>query len=98
MAGESPGHGKSVPTKAKAENCSLIANKKLMKCTSAQLLTMRCGRKVRGGFWLRIRKPFATIGNMSPEFGSTITYFPIEDKTLEYMRRGVGLNKCKEVA
>jgi len=29
----------------------------------------------------------ATIGNMSPEFGSTITYFPIDDKTLEYMRK-----------
>lgn len=29
----------------------------------------------------------ATIGNMSPEFGSTITYFPVDDKTLEYMRR-----------
>lgn len=29
----------------------------------------------------------ATIGNMSPEFGCTITYFPIDDKTLEYMRR-----------
>lgn len=28
----------------------------------------------------------ATIGNMSPEFGSTITYFPIDDKTLDYMR------------
>jgi aconitate hydratase len=28
----------------------------------------------------------ATIGNMSPEFGCTITYFPIDDKTLEYMR------------
>ncbi|MFI5123825.1 MAG: aconitate hydratase AcnA [Chitinophagales bacterium] len=29
----------------------------------------------------------ATIGNMSPEFGSTVTYFPIDDKTLEYMRK-----------
>jgi len=29
----------------------------------------------------------ATIGNMSPEFGCTITYFPIDDKTLDYMRR-----------
>jgi len=29
----------------------------------------------------------ATIGNMSPEFGCTITYFPIDTKTLEYMRR-----------
>jgi len=29
----------------------------------------------------------ATIGNMSPEFGCTITYFPIDDKTLEYMRK-----------
>ena len=29
----------------------------------------------------------ATIGNMSPEFGCTITYFPIDEKTLEYMRR-----------
>lgn len=29
----------------------------------------------------------ATIGNMSPEFGSTITYFPIDNKTLDYMRK-----------
>lgn len=29
----------------------------------------------------------ATIGNMSPEFGCTITYFPIDDKTLEYMQK-----------
>ncbi len=29
----------------------------------------------------------ATIGNMSPEFGCTISYFPIDDKTLEYMRK-----------
>ncbi|MCM4154735.1 aconitate hydratase AcnA [Gramella sp. AN32] len=29
----------------------------------------------------------ATIGNMSPEFGCTITYFPIDDKTLDYMRQ-----------
>ncbi|HPG33839.1 MAG TPA: aconitate hydratase AcnA, partial [Lentimicrobium sp.] len=28
----------------------------------------------------------ATIGNMSPEFGCTVTYFPIDDRTLEYMR------------
>lgn len=28
----------------------------------------------------------ATIGNMSPEFGCTVTYFPFDDKTLEYMR------------
>ena len=28
----------------------------------------------------------ATLGNMSPEFGSTISIFPIDDKTLEYMR------------
>ncbi len=28
----------------------------------------------------------ATIGNMSPEFGCTITYFPIDERTLEYMR------------
>jgi aconitate hydratase len=27
----------------------------------------------------------ATIGNMSPEFGCTITYFPIDEKTLEYL-------------
>lgn len=35
----------------------------------------------------------ATIGNMSPEFGCTITYFPIDDKTLEYMR---GSNRSEE--
>ncbi len=29
----------------------------------------------------------ATIGNMSPEFGCTVTYFPIDDKTLEFMRK-----------
>lgn len=28
----------------------------------------------------------ATIANMSPEFGCTVTYFPIDDRTLEYMR------------
>lgn len=28
----------------------------------------------------------ATIGNMSPEFGCTVTYFPIDERTLEYMR------------
>jgi aconitate hydratase len=27
----------------------------------------------------------ATIGNMSPEFGCTITYFPIDEKTLQYL-------------
>lgn len=29
----------------------------------------------------------ATISNMSPEFGCTITYFPIDDQTLDYMQR-----------
>ena len=29
----------------------------------------------------------ATIGNMSPEFGCTVTYFPIDNKTLDYMRK-----------
>ncbi|MDN5795934.1 MAG: aconitate hydratase [Intrasporangium sp.] len=28
----------------------------------------------------------ATIGNMSPEYGSTATMFPIDDETLSYMR------------
>lgn len=28
----------------------------------------------------------ATIANMSPEFGCTVTYFPIDDRTLQYMR------------
>ncbi|GAA0204935.1 aconitate hydratase AcnA [Kangiella japonica] len=28
----------------------------------------------------------ATISNMSPEFGCTVTYFPIDDRTLDYMR------------
>ncbi|MET1057845.1 MAG: aconitate hydratase AcnA [Pedobacter sp.] len=28
----------------------------------------------------------ASIGNMSPEFGCTVTYFPIDSKTLDYMR------------
>ncbi|PRD46483.1 aconitate hydratase AcnA [Sphingobacterium haloxyli] len=29
----------------------------------------------------------ATISNMSPEFGCTVTYFPIDDQTLDYMER-----------
>ncbi|HQD08727.1 MAG TPA: aconitase family protein, partial [Flavihumibacter sp.] len=29
----------------------------------------------------------ATISNMSPEFGCTVTYFPIDAQTLDYMRR-----------
>ncbi len=29
----------------------------------------------------------ATIANMSPEFGCTVTYFPIDDQTLEYMQK-----------
>ena len=28
----------------------------------------------------------ATLGNMSPEYGSTITIFPIDDQTLRYLR------------
>jgi aconitate hydratase len=28
----------------------------------------------------------ATIGNMSPEYGSTVTIFPVDDETLRYMR------------
>lgn len=28
----------------------------------------------------------ATISNMSPEFGCTVTYFPIDDQTVSYMR------------
>jgi len=29
----------------------------------------------------------ATISNMSPEFGSTVSYFPIDDQTLDYLRK-----------
>lgn len=29
----------------------------------------------------------ATISNMSPEFGCTVTYFPIDQQTLDYMHR-----------
>src|SRR6201999_3297623 len=28
----------------------------------------------------------ATIGNMSPEYGSTATLFPVDDETLRYLR------------
>src|ERR687894_186823 len=28
----------------------------------------------------------ATVGNMSPEYGSTITIFPVDDETLRYLR------------
>lgn len=35
----------------------------------------------------------ATISNMSPEFGCTVTYFPIDSQTLDYMER---TNRPKE--
>lgn len=35
----------------------------------------------------------ATISNMSPEFGCTVTYFPIDEQTLDYMAR---TNRSKE--
>lgn len=35
----------------------------------------------------------ATISNMSPEFGCTVTYFPIDTQTLQYMHR---TNRPKE--
>ncbi len=35
----------------------------------------------------------ATISNMSPEFGCTVTYFPIDDQTLRYMEK---TNRPKE--
>jgi len=35
----------------------------------------------------------ATISNMSPEFGCTVTYFPIDDQTLSYMDK---TNRSKE--
>jgi aconitate hydratase len=46
----------------------------------------------------------ATIANMSPEFGATISYFPVDDRTLAYLRttgRPAGLvdrveRYCKE--
>lgn len=28
----------------------------------------------------------ATLGNMTPEYGATVSYFPVDDVTLEYMR------------
>ena len=36
----------------------------------------------------------ATISNMSPEFGSTITYFPIDNQTLNYLKL---TNRSKEL-
>ncbi len=36
----------------------------------------------------------ATISNMSPEFGCTATYFPIDDRTTEYMKQ---TNRPQEV-
>ena len=28
----------------------------------------------------------ATIANMAPEYGATIGFFPVDDKTLDYLR------------
>ncbi len=29
----------------------------------------------------------ATIGNMAPEYGATMGFFPVDDETLDYLRR-----------
>src|SRR5947208_7958569 len=34
----------------------------------------------------------ATIGNMAPEYGATMGFFPVDDKTLEYFK-GTGRTK-----
>ncbi|TFZ04108.1 aconitate hydratase [Ramlibacter humi] len=34
----------------------------------------------------------ATIGNMAPEYGATMGFFPVDDKTIDYMR-GTGRSK-----
>ena len=36
----------------------------------------------------------ATIGNMAPEYGATMGFFPVDDKTLEYFR-GTGRSKAE---
>ena len=36
----------------------------------------------------------ATIANMAPEYGATMGYFPIDEKTLEYLRN-TGRNEHK---
>ncbi|QJC55736.1 Aconitate hydratase A [Polaromonas vacuolata] len=36
----------------------------------------------------------ATIGNMSPEYGATMGFFPVDDKTLDYFR-GTGRTKSE---
>jgi len=36
----------------------------------------------------------ATIGNMAPEYGATLGFFPVDDKTLEYFR-GTGRTKAE---
>ena len=36
----------------------------------------------------------ATIGNMAPEYGATIGFFPVDEKTIEYFR-GTGRTKAE---
>jgi aconitate hydratase len=36
----------------------------------------------------------ATIGNMAPEYGATMGFFPVDDKTIEYFR-GTGRSKAE---
>ena len=36
----------------------------------------------------------ATLGNMAPEYGATMGFFPVDDKTLEYFR-GTGRSKAE---
>ena len=72
----------SIPTGATATDVVLTITEKLRKHGVVGKFVEFYGQGV-GSVPLANR---ATIGNMSPEFGSTVAIFPIDDVTLEYLR------------
>ena len=62
----------------------------ISRCTSRKCSAPKSGGQIRGVLWSgRGVAPVpdrATVGNMAPEYGATMGYFPIDDESVNYLR------------
>lgn len=57
-----------------------------LACPSAQLTGSSCGACPGKGMAELTLADRATIANMSPEYGATMGFFPVDRVTLDYLR------------